>query len=66
MLMRHLEVHELCEAMTRIAEDVSLRRQLSEQGLAHSKNFSWERTATETLAVLEEAAQMDREEKRRE
>lgn len=59
VLMPKLEARELLVAMTHVAEDATLRQQLSRQGLKHSTQFSWKRTAADTMAVLEEAAQMN-------
>jgi len=54
-----VEVQDIAEGLTRIATDAALRDQLSKQGLKHASGFSWERTSRETLAVLEEAGQME-------
>lgn len=51
-----LEPALLCEAMIRVAEDAPLRAALSAEGLRSAARFSWARCATETLAVLDEAA----------
>jgi glycosyltransferase involved in cell wall biosynthesis len=56
VLIPKLQVEELVRAMFRVAGDAPLRRRLSEEGLAHARHFSWARCASETLAVLEEAA----------
>jgi glycosyltransferase involved in cell wall biosynthesis len=58
LLIPKLEVAALVEAMTRIAEDESLRSDLSRRGLENSRRYSWERCAAETLAVCSEAAGM--------
>jgi glycosyltransferase involved in cell wall biosynthesis len=44
------------EAMARIADDAGLHADLRARGLARARQFSWERCAAETLAVLEAAA----------
>lgn len=44
----------LAEHLVRLADDPSLREDLSRRGLARSRLFSWERTARETLRVYEE------------
>ena len=44
---------EMCEAMTRLAEDDSLRRDLQARGLARVAEFSWERMARGVLKVYE-------------
>ena len=51
-----LESSLLCDAMVRLAEDASLRGELSAQGLRNAARFSWRRCSADTLAVLEEAA----------
>ena len=53
-----LEVGGVIEALSRLASDVSLRRELSEKGLANAHRFSWQRCSLETLAVIEEAAHL--------
>lgn len=58
LLIPQMEVPEMVEAMIRLAGDISLRRELSEKGLANVQRFSWSRCSAETLAVLEEAARM--------
>ncbi len=58
LLISKLEIEELAEAMSRMAEDSALRRRLSETGLAYSKRFSWQKCSSDVLAVLTEAAQM--------
>lgn len=58
LLIPQLEIKELVEAMSRIAEDAVLRSRLIENGLNHSKRFSWQKCAADVLAVLAEAAQM--------
>lgn len=55
-LMPTAEVPDIVEAMNRVATEARFRRELSEGGLANARRYSWERTAAETLAVLEEAA----------
>ncbi len=47
---------EIADAMHRILTDEGLRRTLMEAGRDRCRQFSWERTARETLKVLEEAA----------
>lgn len=42
-------------AMTRVIEDAALRQSLKVQGLQRASEFSWRRTARETLAVYREA-----------
>lgn len=47
---------EIADAMHRILTDGELRRMLVRSGRERYQQFSWERTASETLKVLEEAA----------
>ena len=49
-----LSIEEICQAITAIADDESLRASLGQLGLAQNKLFSWERCARETLAVYQE------------
>jgi glycosyltransferase involved in cell wall biosynthesis len=50
-----LSIDHICQAITKIANDESLRATLSQLGLAQNKLFSWERCAKETLVVYREA-----------
>jgi glycosyltransferase involved in cell wall biosynthesis len=50
------DVKDITEKMNRLLEDDKLRRELSEKGKEQIKKFSWEKSAKEVLAVLEEAA----------
>lgn len=43
----------IAEALVALSTDAALRERLRERGLARAREFSWERTARETLAVLE-------------
>lgn len=56
LLLPTADVHEIVGALTRMAGDATLRRDLAERGLRHAATLSWDRTARETLAVLAEAA----------
>ena len=47
---------DMADAMHRILTDEELRRSLVQAGRDRCSQFSWERTARETLKVLEEAA----------
>ena len=55
-LIPSLEPVLLAEAMATLARDGGLREDLSRRGLQNAARFSWSRCATETVAVLEEAA----------
>jgi glycosyltransferase involved in cell wall biosynthesis len=50
------EAAELTRAMVQLASDEKLRHALAERGLARAQEFSWTRTARETLAVYERVA----------
>ena len=47
---------QLAELMIRMAADKELHRELRTRGRARAARFTWERAATETLAVLQDAA----------
>jgi glycosyltransferase involved in cell wall biosynthesis len=46
---------DLSQALIRLLGDVGLRRDLTERGRRQAAGFSWERSATETLAVMDTA-----------
>jgi glycosyltransferase involved in cell wall biosynthesis len=46
----------IAAALTRLLEDVSLRADLRARGLARAAQYTWERCAAETLAVLSAAS----------
>lgn len=54
--MPRLELGHLVDAMTRLAAGGSLASDLVAAGLENARQYSWGRTATETLDVLAEAA----------
>lgn len=47
------DVDAIAEGIRRLVEDVSMREALKARGLCLAKEFSWNRTAAETLRVLE-------------
>jgi glycosyltransferase involved in cell wall biosynthesis len=47
---------ELSEAIFKVTYEPDIRRALVERGLARAREFTWERTARETLAVFKELA----------
>jgi glycosyltransferase involved in cell wall biosynthesis len=51
------DVGAIRDALVRLAEDDRLRAELRERGLRHAASWTWERTARQTLAVLEAAGQ---------
>ena len=53
LLVDPLDVKSMAEAMNRLLQDEGLRSQLVERGYRRVRQFSWERCARETLAVLE-------------
>jgi glycosyltransferase involved in cell wall biosynthesis len=50
-----LDEQNICEEVVRVSEDEALRRTLIERGLDRARQFTWRRTAEETLKVYEEA-----------
>jgi glycosyltransferase involved in cell wall biosynthesis len=53
------DVNALAAAIGRLLTDTSLRRELRVRGLAHAAQFTWERSARETLAVYEDVLGRD-------
>ncbi len=51
------DIGALAAALIRVATDTRLRAELRERGPLQAKQFSWDRTATATLAALRVAAQ---------
>lgn len=49
-------VAEMAEAMERLVWDEDLRGELGQKAVAQAAKFTWEKTARQTLAVLEEVA----------
>jgi len=49
-------VEEMADAIEKVLVDEDLRQDLLAKGRENLKRFSWEKSARETLAVLEEAA----------
>lgn len=58
MYIPRADVDTLSAGLERMAKDSRLRCELSEKGLSYVEQFSWRRAAKETIAVLEEAAQL--------
>ncbi|MEH2422919.1 MAG: glycosyltransferase family 1 protein [Nostoc sp.] len=52
ILINPYSTGEITEAMQAIATDLELRSRLSSQGITHSQQFSWEKTAKATSEVL--------------
>jgi len=57
ILLDPMDVEGFTREMGRIISDSGLRRDLRERGLARASQFSWDRTARETIAVYRELLQ---------
>lgn len=57
ILVDPLDVDGLARMMERVLTDTHLRQDLRERGLTQAAQFSWDRTARETIAVYKEVAQ---------
>jgi len=55
LLINPLDIDELAIAMQRVLEDSHLAADLSRRGLARAREFTWARTAEQTLAVYKRA-----------
>lgn len=51
-----LDTEDIAKKMSVLIKDDKLRREMIEKGLKQVRKFSWEKTARQTLEVLEEAA----------
>jgi glycosyltransferase involved in cell wall biosynthesis len=60
VLVEPTDTDALAQALSALLADSERRAALGARGLARAKAYSWERTATETLAVLHAAAKRDR------
>ena len=56
LMVDPLDTEALAVAIQRLAGDEPLRRQLIEKGFENVKRFSWQKTARQVLATLEQAA----------
>ena len=56
ILVPPADVDRLAAALSRVVSSSSLRRSLAERGLRRARDFSWQKTARETIAVYHEAA----------
>jgi glycosyltransferase involved in cell wall biosynthesis len=56
LLIDPADEQALAEAMVRVLTDADLQEELRQKGQARAKEFTWERTARETLAVYQEVA----------
>jgi glycosyltransferase involved in cell wall biosynthesis len=59
LLVDPLDTAGIASAMRHVLDDAGLRRALTERGRANAARYSWERCATETLHVLEEAGRSE-------
>lgn len=50
------DVNDIADKMKKLLHDENLRQELIKKGFEHVKKFSWEKTARDTLKVLEEVA----------
>jgi glycosyltransferase involved in cell wall biosynthesis len=55
LLVDPLDVGAIADGLRALADDADLRRDLGGRGLARAAGFTWQRAATETLAVLRAA-----------
>ena len=55
MLVDPLDVEAISSAMERLISDEQLQDELRFKGRARAREYSWERTARETLAVYEQS-----------
>jgi glycosyltransferase involved in cell wall biosynthesis len=58
LLFDPLDVNAIAAAIQRGLEDVDLRRSLAEQGVRQAAQFSWSRTAAETLTLYQRRSSM--------
>ena len=58
MYLPQAEVPEMVEALIKIAQSPQLVTDMAARGLEFANQFTWQRTAEETLAALHEAADM--------
>jgi glycosyltransferase involved in cell wall biosynthesis len=56
LLVPATDVDAWCNTLRRLATEQTLRRELSERGLARSRKFSWQDSARKVLSVLEAAS----------
>jgi glycosyltransferase involved in cell wall biosynthesis len=54
LLVDPYDVDAIASAMLRLLEDPDLAQDLRQKGLTRARQFTWERTARETLAVYHE------------
>ena len=54
LLINPYNVDEMADAMYKVLTDENLRKDLIKRGLSRAKEFSWEKTARQTLDVYKE------------
>ncbi len=54
ILFNPYSVSELVTAINSVLSDIELRKKLIEYGLQRSKDFSWEKTASDTLEIYKD------------
>ncbi|MBI4089350.1 MAG: glycosyltransferase family 4 protein, partial [Candidatus Levybacteria bacterium] len=47
-------VESIAEGLSKVFKDTKLQKKMSEEGIAQSNKFSWEKTAEKTMKVYEE------------
>lgn len=55
LLVDPLDVRAIADGLCRLADNAELRHQLGDSGLTRAADFTWERAARETLAVIRSA-----------
>ncbi len=61
MLVEPLDTDAIASAMLFLAENPEAKRSIAQKGLERVKEFSWEKTARETVRVYEEALKLARQ-----
>jgi len=54
-----LDIEGLAEAMRRVLDDEALRQEMRERGLQRARDFSWTKTAQETVQVYQRAMECE-------
>ena len=54
-----VSTQEIAAGLNRVLSDPDLREDLRERGLAHTRKFSWSRTAEQTIQVYRRALSRD-------
>ncbi|MBI2907010.1 MAG: glycosyltransferase family 4 protein [Chloroflexi bacterium] len=55
LLINPESAEEIASALEKVLADKTLQKELSEKGLERARQFTWQRAAADTMAVLEEA-----------